>query len=831
MLPWLAGLALVLAVLPTLGAQAETRAERLDTLGAEILAHHGRLTPATIEQLGHEALDARGEARFYGLWRVLSYYRANAAGADFDRWAALTRKAGRSATDPQLGAMVDALELSRPFLDGRGDAPSAAAWRPLLEQSGPDVRRVALLEQMRIASFGQHWAQTSTIGAALIRDLDAQGQPLWPMASDAHSVLAGSLGDLGDYLGALDHMTTAAAIDRKIGANTQDAERVYNLAYTAMQAGEFGAAERLAALHGEVIRSSGGPKATFFNRYLCASIADAQAKWRDVLACLGDIAPVLDRPQDAWAISALRLRLEAKARLGDAAGAQMDFRHLRSAPDGLGAEDPRHDLFSQAYILRAQGRGNEAFDAYDRWRREAMKVLDDEHQRRITDISSALQAELQVQRERGQRLEKEAELNRRLNTAWILVAGLMTLLVLGAVAWALLQRRVSRHLREARRRAEAASEAKSTFLATMSHELRTPLNGMLGMAQALKLEPLEPGEREQVELLEDSGRTLLTLLNDVLDLAKIEAGKLEIAPIPGDLVHVCARAVRIQTPLAQEKGLEIVLTVEDGTPPRLSFDPVRVRQCLSNLISNAVKFTARGRIDVRLRCEALEGGEVLATVTVSDTGIGMSPETLAKLFGAFVQADASTTRQFGGTGLGLNITRRLAEMMGGDVTAASREGEGSTFTLSFRCRTLVHETAEAGDAADEPNDLSSLKGLRLLLVEDHPVNRRVVNLLLAPFECAITEAEHGQAALDALEAEPFDLVLMDVNMPVMDGLEATRRIRSQARWTGLPIIGLTADVMEAQLNACRVAGMDAFVVKPVDMVSLVTTISRAVSKG
>lgn len=815
---------LALAALMAGAVRAETREARLDALGAQIRAHHGKLTPTLIEAMGRSALAARGEPRFYGAWRVLNYYRNNGQDADFERWAGLLRKAAARDGEPRLAGMVEAMALSAPVLSGRADALDDAAWSRF-DAAGPDVRRVVQLERLRVAVALSHWARASTVGAALIRDADGPDRLTWPLAAEAHTQLSMALSDLGDHVSALDHMAAAAVLDQKIGSATQDAERVYDLADMASAAGEYAAAERLAALHGEVIKTSGGPRATFFNRYLCASIAYDQAQWARTLRCLDGVAPLLDQPEDGWAVGALRMRLEVRARLGDAQGARRDFARLRAAPDGLGAEDPLSDLFSDAYTLRAEKRGLEAFDVYDRWRRKAMRAMDEDHQHKIADISSALQAELGAKRERLQHVEKEAALQRGLNTAWTLVAGLMTLLAAGGAAWILHQRRISRQLRDARARAEAASQAKSTFLATMSHELRTPLNGMLGLAQALKLEPLEPGEREQVELLEDSGRNLLTLLNDVLDLSKIEAGKLDIAPIPGDLVQTCARAARLHGALAADKGLAITFIADGDTPASLSFDPVRVRQCVSNLLSNAVKFTAQGEVAMTLRCEPLADGDVLATIRVADTGVGMSAETLAKLFGAYVQADAATARQFGGTGLGLNITRRLAEMMGGGVTVESQEGVGSTFTLSFRCGAAVVEAppAEAEDAA-APFDL---QGRKILLVDDHPVNRKVVGVMLAPFGCVVVEAEHGQAALDRLETESFDVVLMDVNMPVMDGLEATRRIRARPDWAGLPIIALTADVMDDQVQACREAGMDDFVVKPIDMAALVSAVTRA----
>jgi len=409
----------------------------------------------------------------------------------------------------------------------------------------------------------------------------------------------------------------------------------------------------------------------------------------------------------------------------------------------------------------------------------------------------------------------------------------MALLVVGGIAWALYMRRAQANLKDARGRAEAASDAKSSFLAVMSHELRTPLNGMLGMAQALRADDLGSGQREQVDLLIDSGETLLVLLNDILDLSKIEAGKLEIAPTAGDLVQTVSRLVNGFQPTAREKGIVLSFNIDGDSPPCLMFDVVRVRQCVANLVSNALKFTSEGRVEVTLAC-ALEpnSGRQSVRLTVSDTGIGMSSATLDKLFGAFTQADASTTRNYGGSGLGLNITRRLAELMGGSVNVRSREGEGSLFTLRFMADVAeapaMAVPAEAPTAAFELDALTSLGGRRVLVVDDHPVNRRVIRLFLEPFGCELVEVENGQEALAAVEAEAFDIVLMDVNMPVMDGLEATRRLRADPRWRNLPIVALTADVMSTQIRTCLEAGMDAHVAKPIDMRNLLTILAQVV---
>jgi len=400
----------------------------------------------------------------------------------------------------------------------------------------------------------------------------------------------------------------------------------------------------------------------------------------------------------------------------------------------------------------------------------------------------------------------------------VLVIAALMLVVYTAQA-AVTNVRRGRAVEAARAQAERANAAKSEFLALMSHELRTPLNAMLGIAQTLTLEPLTPRVKDQVELIEEGGRTLLALLNDVLDLAKIEAGKLEIAPITDDLAALCDRVVRLNLPLATEKGTTIDLVVDPSVPPALVFDPLRVRQCLANLISNAVKFTLAGQILVRVSCApALDPERFLVKVAVSDTGVGMDASTLARLFKPFEQGDAATARQTGGTGLGLSITRRLANLMGGDVAVRSAVGKGSTVTLTFAC--AVRETP-AGAVASDP-----ATSKRVLVVDDYTVNRKVVVMMLAPLGCQIAEAENGRSALSLLETQAFDVVLIDFNMPVMDGLEATRRIRAQARLRDLPVLCLTAGITEAERAAAIAAGMTGFIEKPIDMRSLIAAVER-----
>jgi signal transduction histidine kinase/ActR/RegA family two-component response regulator len=379
-------------------------------------------------------------------------------------------------------------------------------------------------------------------------------------------------------------------------------------------------------------------------------------------------------------------------------------------------------------------------------------------------------------------------------------------------------------------KANAASRAKSEFLAMMSHEIRTPLNGVLGMAQALAMDDLAAGQREKLDVILASGETLTALLNDILDLSKIEAGKLEITPVDSDIAAVLDRAVDLFAPRARERGLQLAITRDGDGPDWLKLDRVRVHQCLTNLVSNAVKFTGSGAISVRWSTQCTNG-DCSVRIAVTDTGIGMDAEAMNRLFNAFTQADGSTTRRFGGTGLGLAITRRLARMMGGDVLVASEPGRGSTFTLTFTAQPALTRPRRTRPAPGETH-AAPAGAVRILLVDDNATNRQVARLFLARLHAEITEAENGAEALARLAERPFDLVLLDVHMPVMDGCETIRRIRASDRpWRTLPVIALTADAMEGDRERFVAMGMTDYLAKPIDRRALLNAIHAATARA
>jgi signal transduction histidine kinase/ActR/RegA family two-component response regulator len=396
----------------------------------------------------------------------------------------------------------------------------------------------------------------------------------------------------------------------------------------------------------------------------------------------------------------------------------------------------------------------------------------------------------------------------------------------------LMQQGVSLHA--AKEEAERSNEAKSKFLANMSHEIRTPLNGVLGMAQSLQEEGLTAPQREKVEIILGSGSTLMALLNDVLDLSKIEAGKLEISRCDGDIARDIGQIRQLFLPQAEEKGLTIEVSYAPSFPRWLSFDPVRIRQCVSNLLSNAIKFTEGGAVNIDISAKADAEGGHLIEIAVSDTGIGMSQETMAELFNAFTQADGSTSRRFGGTGLGLAIARSLARNMGGDVTAQSELGSGSRFTFSFRAAPAEQQERERVPQ-ERKEDWQAhswqLTHKRVLLTDDNAVNRKVVSLFLAPLGLSIVEAENGRQALDKLAAEHFDLLLLDLHMPVMDGEQTIKAIRRAPQpWNAIPVIALTADAMIGDRERYLSLGMNDYMSKPIDQQQLRAKVAALLSR-
>jgi len=374
--------------------------------------------------------------------------------------------------------------------------------------------------------------------------------------------------------------------------------------------------------------------------------------------------------------------------------------------------------------------------------------------------------------------------------------------------------------------AEAANVAKSAFLANMSHEIRTPMNAILGFAQILRRGQLGAEQRERIDKINAAGEHLLAIINDILDLSKIDAGKLQLEMLDFPLAAVLDGVRSLISEGAQRKGIAVELDYDD-VPVWLNGDPTRLRQCLLNLAGNAVKFTERGRIVLRSKLVEGQGDDLLVRFEVEDTGIGIAPDKVDQLFQPFQQVDSATTRRYGGTGLGLAITLRLAELMGGRAGVESRQGEGSRFWFTARVARAVapRPASIASKVTDAESALRARhSGARVLLAEDDPVNQEVAVALLGDAGLHVDVAENGRQAVEKVGRVAYDLVLMDMQMPVMDGLAATRAIRGLAGGGAVPIIALTANAFDEDRRRCREAGMSGFVVKPFEPDDLFRTI-------
>jgi signal transduction histidine kinase/CheY-like chemotaxis protein len=595
-----------------------------------------------------------------------------------------------------------------------------------------------------------------------------------------------------------------------------DFDDVYNMAHLAVEVGDGDMARQLAAIHHHLTLRSDLAHLDSWDDNLCGMVAQSFGSPREVLDCLKGLDAKLTGAE-FLAPRMLPMRAIAEARVGDLNRARADLARMQALKASGGFEKAAfsREPEAEAELLAAEGKSAEAFEMLRGYNRQHEQ--DEAHM--VNAGVRQLTGELQTQLETARKsvvLQQAVVRSQR----WLeLVA---SLLIVGAVAVLVWQRRQAGRLRIAQHRAELASQSKSEFLSNMSHEIRTPLNGVVGVADLLASAGLPERERRMAELIRDSGRTLERLLSDVLDLAKVEAGQLMIEAAPfqaGDLVRAVAELHR---PKAEAKGLALNTRVAPELESWFLGDSVRVRQILTNLTSNAVKFTETGSVSIIAESPA----PGMIRLSVSDTGVGFDAAAKGRLFARFQQADGSITRRFGGTGLGLSICRQLATLMGGTIDCDSTPGRGSKFWFEAYFESAADSH---GQPEDESLSLPEERALHILVADDHPTNLIVVRMMLEQLGIDISTVVDGADAVEAAALGGYDVILMDMQMPVMDGLEAVRRIRQHEATTGArrtPILMLSANAGADHRDESRLAGADGHVAKPITLAALTVALAE-----
>lgn len=805
-------------------------------LKAEKLAHRvydGRMiiTSDVDARLQAEALAATGEDRLRKLNGIIEGDLALGYTDTAHKFYPIYEKSAREQNSTRHLQAMEALKIYE--RTSEGEFTSAAHGLEALAANAVDpyvIAKASTLGAFALADSGMPGRAFELIrkGFEAAQKVD-NNEELLSNLHGAWSYLSQSSGDVES---AINQTSLSVDYSRRAGIPVDGITILYNLALHMLREEEFPAAREFAAMEEELALESGIVAEEFFATYLCALIADAAHEFSESEKCARE-AVESEEPAESYLPTIRTFLAKALANLGRAVEAREIYEELQASIDPAAAPVEALGLKElKAYIAAGEGRHSDAMRYYEEFHLAHSRMQSANFNSGVKELRASLETDLATAKSVADANADVARMmGERVNNQRLMLF-ISALLSIAAALSIYAYQRNARILAEARKSAEDANNAKSEFLALMSHELRTPLNGVLGMTQGLISEGMAPSQREKAVAILDSGQTLLALLNDVLDLSKVEAGKLEVSPIDADFRQTLDRVVKLFEPLAEDKATKLVVHYDPAAESWARFDPVRVRQCLSNLISNAVKFTSGGEIAIDVSSSPAECGAVF-TVSIRDSGIGMDEETLKRLFRPYSQGDATIARRFGGTGLGLAITRRLARLMGGDVTATSVAGEGTTMTFTFVAG-LADAATSASEISNDGGDalaaISLLHDKRVLIVDDVLVNRQVASLFMKPFGAEIVEAQSGEEALIILESVKIDLVLLDVQMPGIDGYETTRKVReSSSINSDVAIVALTAGAVEGDKERCFEAGMDAYASKPLDARGLSSAIVAAMS--
>ena len=777
-----------------------------------------------LERFGEQAMAMKGREGLNRLYHVTWILLNQGEFVQASRWNERLTRAAMAQNDRRYMMIARLNDLAIRY--DQGD-PTAAADMSLIAGSETDwfarahatrLTALALMDQDRIGE-----------GLKLLSDIDAVIPQVDPYADTARAglweVTGIGLMKLDDFSGSVAAFGRFEIDLANPAYPRPDFDSLYNMARLAVQLGDQPLADRLYAAHHRLSARAGIESLSVYDATLCAMVANARHAPREVLACLAPYGQDLGAAA-FLAPSLLPLRAIAHAQTGQVAAARRDVEEIRRR-EAMGAtrDEGYVELpHAEAELLFAEGRPTEAYAKLREYFHDDSVRSARRFSAGIRQVTGDMQQQLNARRRQLETARSNTALQHDVIQSQNWIVGIAVLFFLSAVGTLVWQFRLLRHLRTARRRAEAASRSKSEFLANMSHEIRTPLNGIVAMADTLSRARLEPREHEMAEVIRSSGITLERLLSDILDTARIESGQVTIEPAPFHLGDAVRGVAALWTPHAEKKGVALSFDIDPALDGMVNGDPVRVRQVLTNLVSNALKFTAAG--SVRLTVELTDAG--LARFTVVDTGVGFDDGQKERIFGRFQQADGSITRRFGGTGLGLAISRDLAELMGGTLDCHSALGQGSTFLFELPLPHVEVANADADCAEIENAEMA----MRILLADDHPANRKVIEIMLSETEAELVMVENGQEALDAFAAGAFDLVLMDMQMPVMDGLTATAAIRALEAERGgrrTPVLMLTANALAEHVAAGREAGADGHLAKPITMASLFGAIEAALA--